>query len=44
MKCIYDDCRNIAEYNYSYYSKPAYCCKHNKSGMVYKNDHGCKIL
>ena len=42
MKCI--NCRNEAEYNYEYYSNPAYCKKHKNEGMVYKKYDMCIIL
>jgi hypothetical protein len=35
MKCTYSNCYNVAEYNYKYYSKSAYCNKHK---MVTKSE------
>jgi hypothetical protein len=45
MKCISDNkCNNIAEYNYEYYSNPAYCSKHKTKQMVRKTEMSCIIL
>jgi hypothetical protein len=43
MKCTYSKCYNVAEYNYKYYSKPAYCNKHKNDKMVTKSEI-CIIL
>ena len=37
-------CSNVAEYDYKYYSNPAYCRKHKNSQMVYKKANLCSIL
>jgi hypothetical protein len=42
MKC--EKCSNEAEYNYEYFSKPAYCRKHKNHFMIYKTDNICCIL
>ncbi len=45
MKCI-KNCSNEAEYNYIYYSNPAYCRKHKNDKMIYKSQMNiiCNIL
>lgn len=42
MKCI--NCSCEAEYNYEYYSNPAYCRKHKNQFMIYKTENTCCIL
>ena len=44
MKCIIHNCNNIAEYNYNYYSRPAYCVKHKNNKMNIKSELICIIL
>ena len=43
-ECIIDNCNNIAEYNYNYYSRPAYCVKHKNNKMNIKSELICIIL
>ena len=37
-------CTNEAEYNYKYYSNPAYCRNHKNKQMVYKKQNICMIM
>jgi len=44
MECMITECKNKPEYNYEYYSNPAYCRKHKNEQMVRKNENICVIL